>query len=1184
MSSGADVASDARSLAENLTRFAYNPDQKHSPNGQQASNVSSATSRATGKPCNPPAQSRDATNSSRFFTAIPANGTVLVPDSSPLSKESTYQPYRPYQYSNDAASMVSSSHHNSWGQSLKNRADPLSRPSGFVASTDANNAPITRRSPPSGRRPIDLDEGFDHERPRKRVNIDDTSSEPFDVPVPGSPPSPDIVRPGQKRRLVTNKSSMLSSSLSSDEHSLDRHAFLTGSPKPRLVRGGGSDEKALVALRMCHPQFPPSIVDAVYHSVGGHPGNTTKILNDPNFDASMYKSSSSVSTPSSVRVVGKVKEVEEEREAQRAQQKQIASKSSIYKNRAIIDSPTPSSSSLPTSPLATVDPDPSPVRPKPARLKSRRQIVDSASENESESEDEDPMDRFEKQALRSFNSLGSDALRELTGCTDEQVAKIMSLRPFQSVSDLKKRLGQDKKKAGPADISPRLFEECVEIYEGYGNVDKILKDCERIGMELKKAIAAWTKKSKGKEREDSPALRDLSDDGALAIASLSGSTSTNSLLTKAPSLLAPGVQLKDYQLTGVNWLRLLHSKGYSCILADEMGLGKTVQVISFFAQLKEQGCAGPHLVVVPSSTLENWCREFERFAPSITIETYYGNKNDRPFLRDKLQRTYVGKESKKGKNWEVLITTYNLAVGDSLDKKFFRRIPWNTCVFDEGHVLKNFQSQRYTTLTRIDAEWKLLLTGTPLQNNLQELVSVMGFILPDKFGDEVAAHLRAIFKVKGDTKLLLAEERVKRAKTMMTPFVLRRRKDQVLKDLPNKTERIEWCSLSPLQANIYNDARQRSRKTIMDQTTNGTGNDDPNAAGSRVDNKALRKVGKSNGRGKDKKYLENTSNVLMELRKAASHPMLFRTHFTDDKLTSLTRVLLKEPDFKKRGAIFEYVKEDMEVMTDSELQAFCRTYKSTQKFLLDETCYLESGKIKTMLNLLDRYISQGRKCLIFSQFTQILDILQVVLKQRSVKYLVLTGSTAVDVRQGLVDEFTEDESIPVFLLSTKAGGMGINLTAASVVILFDQDFNPHNDRQAADRAYRIGQKRDVEVVKLISRGTIEEDMFRLGQTKLALDEAVAGDAEEGDGDSKAEKVMRTSLMETLRKQFEAEDNGDSKEIRVAATTNGAGSPGKRERKTATSNGLDASPKKKGQKSIPIDVVSDESELTDLESS
>jgi SWI/SNF-related matrix-associated actin-dependent regulator 1 of chromatin subfamily A len=186
--------------------------------------------------------------------------------------------------------------------------------------------------------------------------------------------------------------------------------------------------------------------------------------------------------------------------------------------------------------------------------------------------------------------------------------------------------------------------------------------------------------------------------------------------------------------------------------------------------------------------------------------------------------------------------------------------------------------------------------------------------------------------------------------------------------------------------------------------------------------------------------------------------------------------------------------------------------------LQDEKCYLQAGKVQTLLKLLKGYQAEGRRMLIFSQFTQILDILQSVFKIQKVKYLLLTGATAVDVRQSLVDEFNEDESIPCFLLSTKAGGMGINLTAASVVILFDQDFNPHNDKQAQDRAYRIGQKRDVDVVKLITRNSIEEDMLRLGQTKLALDEAVAGDTGEQAGED-FERKIKTSLMSTLRKQL-----------------------------------------------------------------
>ncbi|EDQ99523.1 SNF2 family DNA-dependent ATPase [Laccaria bicolor S238N-H82] len=656
-----------------------------------------------------------------------------------------------------------------------------------------------------------------------------------------------------------------------------------------------------------------------------------------------------------------------------------------------------------------------------------------------------------------------------TGCTPDQAEAIVDLRPFESIDDLNTKLGQGKKKAGPGGLSPKLFEDCKTILKGYGQVDAVLEDCERIGAGLRAAIATWTTSGKGKDKADSSENGET--DGALSL-------------------------LKEYQLLGVNWLNLLYRRKLSCILADEMGLGKTIQVISFLASMKEQGNKGPHLIVVPSSTLENWCREFARFAPSISVQTYYAGKEERSMLRQTLTDT-------QRLGWEVLITTYNLAQGDDRDRKFFRRIDWNCCIYDEGHVLKNFQSQRYQSLLKFGSNWRLLLTGTPLQNNLQELVSLMNFILPDQFATALG-DLRAIFKVKGDSTVsLLSQERISRAKKMMTPFVLRRRKDQVLKDLPNKTERIEWCDMTELQRSIYTDALQRSRKTLLDAPTPA-----------------------------DTVYLENSSNVLMDLRKAASHPMLFRTRFTDDVLSGITRQLLKEPDFKKRGALFDLVKEDMSVMTDAELQIFCASYKSTRKYLQDENCYLDAGKVQTLLKLLSTYDREGRKVLIFSQFTQILDILQAVLNNNKIKYLILTGSTPVDVRQTLVDEFTEDETIPVFLLSTKAGGMGINLTAASVVVMFDQDFNPHNDRQAQDRAYRIGQKRDVDVVKLISRGTIEEDMLKLGQTKLALDEAVAGDNGEDNDESAPEKAMKTSLMNVLRRQFEKqqEDGGNGTSV------------------------------------------------------
>ncbi|KAL0956558.1 hypothetical protein HGRIS_002695 [Hohenbuehelia grisea] len=923
--------------------------------------------------------------------------------------------------------------------------------------------------------------------------------------TPASPASPILVRPrrGPAKKLVV------------DSESEEDSAPTDPSTDPKFV-----------AFKLTHPTQAVSRVRLAWTQANGDPRRANELLEDGN-----WPSRPQTSNRPSEEIVGRVKEIEEANKAQREAVKEKRKRSSIYANRSGLDNP-----SVSTPPASKVDIDltaESPGSPLVARRKRlKRMVADSESEPElTPSEDERPGESREEnqysRALHYFNTSSSEAIEELTGCTPEQAKAIVELRPFESVEDLNERLGQGRKKVGPAGISPRMFEECKNIFDGYSTVDAILEDCERIGSTLRAAIAQWTlpssTKGKGKAKGDPLASSDVVEDGALSLVSLGAPKDHKSMdyLTEQPSLLSKNVKLKDYQLLGVNWLNLLRRKQLSCILADEMGLGKTIQVISFFAHLKERGKKGPHLIVVPSSTLENWCREFARFAPDISVQTYYAGKEERSELRQTLYDT-MRSSSRSGEGWEVLITTYNLAQGDEKDRKFFRRIEWDCCVFDEGHVLKNFQSQRYQALLKFTSRWRLLLTGTPLQNNLQELVSLMNFILPDQFS-EAMGGLRAIFKVKGDSKVtLLAQERVSRAKKMMTPFVLRRRKDQVLKDLPDKTERIEWCDMTSLQKEIYQDALQRSRKTILEAGDDG---DAPANNAGRPTKAAPKKI-KGKTQPKSKVYLENSSNVLMDLRKAASHPMLFRTLFTDDILTGMTRQLLKEPDFKKRGALFDLVKEDMSVMTDAELQLFAATYKSTRKYLQDEKCYVNAGKVIALLKLLDKYGKQGRKSLIFSQFTQILDILQQVLKQNDLKYLLLTGSTPVDVRQSLVDEFTEDESIPVFLLSTKAGGMGINLTAASVVIMFDQDFNPHNDRQAQDRAYRIGQKRDVEVVKLITRNSIEEDMLRLGETKLALDEAVAGDSEEK-GESAPEREMKMSLMNALRQQLAKQDGGSN---------------------------------------------------------
>ncbi|CAL1706892.1 unnamed protein product [Somion occarium] len=1099
----------------------------------------------------PPPQSRDATLSSRYFPAHPGHaGNVLVPSSSPPPADVAYHSHVPTDGS-EMLDVIPGLVSDPWGHSSRSQfADLLSTSSGFTDNRDGANASFTR--PLQGRSlgtpPAQVQDEHRGEPPRKRINRgENLGSDPLDLFL--HPDSPQLQRPGLRRKV----NSRVVSSASEDESVSDARSGVAGPSQPHIHRAShsnrpetpasdvsGADNERFTKFKMIHPLHSPAHILAAWKQAGGDESKASALLNNPSWSPPAPKSP----TQQRARVAaktGRVKELDQAREAERNRLKDLGKKSLIHRNRIVEGRPTINTTTPPASRVTIDLTKPSPQTPdspeivtkRPKRLK--RKIVSSDSEPEFvDSEDEGPSTRqptngrsHEMKALDFFNNGTAEALQEVTGCTLEQANKIIELRPFGSIDDLNTRLAQGRKKPGPAGISSRLFEDCTAIFEGYGKVDSILQECEDIGTELRNEIASWTAGSPSAKRSGSNSLRgsplgsDVMEDGALTLRSQAVlAKKPKYYISTQPSALESGVQLKEYQLLGINWLNLLYQKKLSCILADEMGLGKTVQVISFFAHLRERGPKGPHLIIVPASTLENWLREFQRFASDIHVQAYYESKEKRANLREYLRQNQANQVEN---GWEVLITTYTIAQGDERDRKFFRSIEWDTCVFDEGHVLKNFQSQRYKALLRFNCRWRLLLTGTPLQNNLQEL-SLMNFILPEHFEGELES-LRAVFKTKGDTKVtLLAQERVSRAKKMLTPFVLRRRKDQVLQDLPKKSERIEWCEMTSLQKSIYNEALRRSRKTVFDEETpNATDSAETSSNGAK---KGPKKKTRATARMKDKMYVENSSNVLMDLRKAALHPMLFRRRFTDEVLSSMTKALLKEPDFKKRGALYDLVKEDLSLMTDSELQAFSQTYKSTKKYLQREDCYSQAGKVKVLLKLLKDYQQQGRRILIFSQFTQILDILQRVLDREKMKYLVLTGSTPVDVRQSLVDEFTEDESIPVFLLSTKAGGMGINLTAASVVIMFDQDFNPHNDKQAQDRAYRIGQKRDVEVVKLITKGSIEEDMLQLGMTKLALDEAVAGE----EGEERVEQEMKTSLMNVVRRKLEGlKDDGESEE-------------------------------------------------------
>ncbi|KAF6761207.1 P-loop containing nucleoside triphosphate hydrolase protein [Ephemerocybe angulata] len=1087
--SAADIAANKKQALEQLRvkkQLAKSKTAGSSPHN------STPSSQGETRSVPPPAQSRDGTVMSRYFPpATPSMGKVLVPSSSPLQQEPHAQQPRTFNHPSipNLAGSSGQPYAPPWAQRRGGlfTSDPLSAPTQFTSIPTSSNSDLRRQ------RPAEERAAQDDGRPRKRQNRGPSQDTEDASEVPSSP---EINRAGGRRRRLTAGSSV-DMSLSDDDALPAPSAILAGPSRSRFKErpSSGTSPASLPSPEKFYPFSLLYIgesdtrIRGAWVQAGGDQAKAQALMQDKNWTPSVAKVE---------KEVGRVKEIEEANKAQRAAVREKGKMSAIYANRPVLDT-TAAVSTPPTSKAAAAnDPILSPSTPfiPAARNKRVKRLV--LSESEEESDDEEDARDVKKQKIGTanetrvldyFNTRTKAALQELTDGRTHR-------RRISSRNSAKGR-----RRRGPAGLSPKLFDDSVAIFKGYGSVDTILEDWL--------PIASWSTPDEKAAPTDLPG--EEVEDGALSLHSLAKrkDKKNKGFLTKQPLLLADKVVLKDYQLLGVNWLNLLYRRKLSCILADEMGLGKTIQVISFLAHLKEHGNKGPHLVVVPSSTLENWCREFARFAPEVRVQTYYANKDERPVLRQTLNETMRAK-SRNDQGWEVLITTYNLAAqGDDRDRKFFRKTDWDCSIFDEGHVLKNFQSQRYQSLLKYGSTWRLLLTGTPLQNNLQELISLMNFILPEQFSDQFE-NIHAIFKAKGDAKVsLLSQERISRAKKMMTPFVLRRRKDP---GLEGSSEQVRAHRVR----SIYNDALQRSRKTILDteaETPEST-TPDPNAK--------VTAAAKKKTRPKDKVYLENSSNVLMDLRKAASHPMLFRTHFSDDNLSGITKQLLKEPDFKKRGAQFDIVKEDMTVMTDSELQVFVATYKSTRKYLKSEDIYEDAGKIIVLLKLLEQYRKEGRKILIFSQFTQILDILQAVLKIKGMKFLVLTGSTPVDVRQTLVDEFTEDESIPVFLLSTKAGGMGINLTAASVVIMFDQDFNPHNDRQAQDRAYRIGQKRDVDVVKLISKGTIEEEMLRLGETKLALDQAVAGEPD-GKGESAPEKEMKTSLMKALRRQLERDE-------------------------------------------------------------
>lgn len=783
---------------------------------------------------------------------------------------------------------------------------------------------------------------------------------------------------------------------------------------------------------------------------------------------------------------------------------------------------------------------PSSAKAPPSQTKLMRKIesddeeeVDSGVSTASDSEVEDVRDHTqEDRLLNFFNTCSVEDLADLSNQPEDVAHRVLASRPFNSLDDVRKvqmesqpsKTAKGKiRKTTRKPIGEKVVDVAEEMWTGYEAVDELVSKCEALGKPIAAEMKTWGVDVFGAAKDGELGLTSLDDvkseassnrDSGIGTPTSTATTAddgegdivvakthrSKTIFLKKPSIMAADLELKDYQLVGLNWLDLLWSKRMSCILADDMGLGKTCQVIAFLSHLYETGVKGPHLIVVPGSTLENWLREFQNFSGKLVVEPYYGLQREREDQR------YNIEENRSSIN--VIVTTYDTAYKQD-DLTFIRKvIKPVVCVYDEGHVLRNSSTKRYKQLMRIPAHFRLLLTGTPLQNNLQELASILAFIMPDLF-QEREEDLAYVFKHKAKTTdadhaALLSAQRIARARSMMTPFVLRRKKAQVLKYLPTKTRRVEYCELTRSQQKIYKEQLVRQQKVLEDRTA-GILNSDH-------------------------------ANVMMKLRQAAIHPLLFRSIYGDEKIRKIANACLNEETLNDRDP--DVIYEELKLYQDYQCQALCSMYKSLSKYALKNEEWMDSGKVRKLCELLTRFKENGDRTLIFSQFTSVMDILEWVLETLSMSFFRLDGQTPIPKRQDMLDEFYSDTSIPVFMLSTKSGGAGINLACANKVIIFDSSFNPQDDIQAENRAHRVGQTREVEVIRLVARGTIEEQIHALGISKLALDDMVAGDVTPSEGkisdaDEKGIEAVEEMIMAEFRKEDSgvgsAEEDGDLKD-------------------------------------------------------
>jgi helicase SWR1 len=724
--------------------------------------------------------------------------------------------------------------------------------------------------------------------------------------------------------------------------------------------------------------------------------------------------------------------------------------------------------------------------------------------------------------------------------------------------------------------------------------------------------------------------------------------------TEVPFLLRG--TLREYQHYGLDWLAGLYKNNTNGILADEMGLGKTIQTIALLAHL---ACVhevwGPHLVIVPTSVMLNWEMEFKKWCPGFKILTYYGNQEERKRKRQGWTNDDV---------WNVCITSYQMVLQD---QQVFKRRRWHYMILDEAHNIKNFKSQRWQTLLGFNTHSRLLLTGTPLQNNLTELWSLLFFLMPPENGEGGFADLKEFHDWfhKPESQILEsgreqmddeARAIIQKLHKVLRPYLLRRLKADVEKQMPAKYEHVEFCRLSKRQRELYDGflSRNETRETLssgnylsiinclmqlrkvcnhpdlfvdrpimtsfrmqrsvpsdyesmekvvrqkllfrepMTTVSLGFLNMIPTQYEQRLssdttdrisqlsphrtllDLREAQKVRAQHGCTKldpasvksNLVYLENVARWgrfeelqhcvylnalrrqqrpiygkrLVELltldatrrpfKQRPKVPQKIMSWFEEDSFllhnaiptlrqraasmeTTVTKFACVTPAVVTRDldrlvlgnrGVEEFEDWDMKLSAPVKYAPYmprvspsdpwheARMRLSIQfpdKRLLQYDC----GKLQALAKLLRKLQDGGHRALIFTQMTKVLDILEQFLNIHGHKYLRLDGATKVEQRQILTDRFNHDPRILCFILSTRSGGLGINLTGADTVIFYDQDWNPAMDKQCQDRCHRIGQTRDVHIYRLVSEHTIEANILRKANQKQMLDDVVIQEGE-----------------------------------------------------------------------------------------